>query len=320
MVGVIRTLLCAFWLLSVASWASAAEPVRVSIGVSGWTGFAPLTLAREEGIYRRHGVEVEIRKIPQKDRHLALASDAIQCAGTSVETWISWNAAGIASKQLFKMDQGMGSDGILARPGIDSVAALRGRTIGVSAPGTNPYFSLAWILKKNGMTLRDVKLATLEPGPAANALLTGSAHLDAAVTYEPYLSAVLARPGVGKLIADSTGYPMVLDSFGCTTEFIERHPQAVQALVDSYFEALELIAKNPEHAFTVMGKDVKQTAAQFKESQSKLRWADRAANRKFFGGELQAFNREAAALLKEIGVIRSIPDLEALYDAKFVQR
>ena len=322
MTGLMHTLLRAAWILvlPLSSHAAAAEPARVSVGISGWTGFAPLTLAQAEGIFKRHGVEVDIRKIPQKDRHLALASDAIQCTATSVETWIIWNAAGIASKQVFKMDQGMGSDGILARPGIESVADLRGRTIAVSAPGTNPHFSLAWILKKNGLTLRDVKLATLEPGPAANALMTGSANLDAAVTYEPYLSAVLGKPGVGKLIADSSRYPMVIDSFGCTAEFIKLHPRTVRALTDSYFDALDLIAKDPARAYKIMGADVKQTAAQFEMSQSKLRWADRAANVKFFGGELQEFDREAAALLKEIGVIRAVPDLDALYDTTFVKQ
>ena len=45
----------------------------VRIGISGWTGFAPLTLAKEAGIYKKNGLDVSIKKIPQKDRHLAIA-------------------------------------------------------------------------------------------------------------------------------------------------------------------------------------------------------------------------------------------------------
>ena len=37
------------------------------------------------------------KKIPQKDRHLAIASGDVQCAATTVETWIGWNAAGVAT-------------------------------------------------------------------------------------------------------------------------------------------------------------------------------------------------------------------------------
>ena len=47
---------------------------RITIGMSGWTGFAPLTLADKAGIFKKHGLNVEIKMIPQKDRHLAIAS------------------------------------------------------------------------------------------------------------------------------------------------------------------------------------------------------------------------------------------------------
>src|SRR3954447_11902531 len=93
-----------------------ADDVKVGIGISGWTGFAPLTLAKEAGIFKGNGLDVTIQKIPQKDRHLAIASGDLQCAATTAETWIVWNTNGIATTQLFKMDQGMGSDGIVARP------------------------------------------------------------------------------------------------------------------------------------------------------------------------------------------------------------
>ncbi len=296
-----------------------AQDTKVAIGISGWTGFAPLTLAKEAGIFKANGLDVTIKKIPQKDRHLAIASGDIQCAATTVETWIVWNANGIATTQLFKMDQGMGSDGIVARNSIKSVADLKGKTVAASAPGTNPHFTLAWILKKNGLTLKDVNLVTLEPAPAANAFVAGTGNLDAAVTYEPYLSLVRDKPDSGRLIADSLQYPMVFDTFGCTPKFIKDNPKAAKALTESYFQALDMIAKDKQKAFTIMGADVKQTAEQFEKSQSKIKWADREANKKFFNGEIQAFNKEAAQLLLEIGVIKKTPDnLDTLFDTTFL--
>src|ERR1700737_4826641 len=46
-----------------------ADDVKVGIGISGWTGFAPLTLASQAGIFKKNGLDVTIQKIPQKDRH-----------------------------------------------------------------------------------------------------------------------------------------------------------------------------------------------------------------------------------------------------------
>ena len=311
----------AFAITAAVAAGAQAQETKVAIGISGWTGFAPLTLAKEAGIYKKNGLDVTIRKIPQKDRHLAIASGDVQCAATSTETWIVWNANGIATTQLFKMDQGMGSDGIVARPGIEKVSDLKGKTIAVSAPGTNPYFTLAWILKKNGLSLKDLTLVTLEPAPAANAFVAGTSNLDAAVTYEPYLSLVRDKPESGKLIADSLRYPMVFDTFGCTPKFMKENPKAAKALTESYFEALDMIANDRQKAFTIMGADVKQTAEQFERSQSKIRWADRDANLKFFDGEIQAFNKEAAALLHEIGVIKSVPaNLDSLFDTSYLKK
>ncbi len=139
-------------------------------------------------------------------------------------------------------------------------------------------------------------------------------------TYEPYLSVFKQKPAAGRLIADSLQYPGVFDSFGCTPEFIEKNPQATQALVDSYFEALDMIAARPGHAPSPSwAQRLKQTGAEFAESQAKLKWADRDANRRFFGGELQTINRDAAALLLEIGIIKAIPPgLDTMYDARFI--
>jgi len=149
--------------------------------------------------------------------------------------------------------------------------------------------------------------------------LTRKARQIAAVTYEPYLGLVRDKPESGKLIADSLQYPMVFDTFGCTPKFIKENPKAVKALVESYFQALDMIAKDKTKAFTIMGADVKQTAEQFEQSQSKLKWADREANKKFFSGEIQAFNKEAAALLLEIGVIKTQPaNMDTLFDTSFL--
>ncbi|MEP7183545.1 MAG: ABC transporter substrate-binding protein, partial [Betaproteobacteria bacterium] len=94
---------------------AAAQDTKVTIALSGWTGFAPLTLAKEAGIYKKNGLDVELKKIPQKDRHLAIASGDVQCAATTVETWVIWNASGVATKQIFQLDKSYGADGMAVR-------------------------------------------------------------------------------------------------------------------------------------------------------------------------------------------------------------
>ncbi|SDC25261.1 NitT/TauT family transport system substrate-binding protein [Cupriavidus sp. YR651] len=303
--------------VSAAATAAHAQNTPVTLGMSGWTGFAPLTLADKAGIFKKHGVDVDIKMIPQKDRHLALASGAIQCAATTVETHVAWNANGVPITQIVQLDKSYGADGLAVRSDVKGFADLKGKTIGVDAPGTAPYFGLAWMLKKNGMTLKDVKVTTLSPQAAAQAFVAG--QNDGAMTYEPYLSTVRANPDKGKILATTLDYPMVTDTLGCAPKWLKDNPKAAQALVDSYFEALEMIRKEPERANEIMGAAVKQTGEQFAKSSAYLRWQDKEANRTFFSGELASFSKEAAGVLMDIGVIRQVPDVTTLYDARFLK-
>ncbi|WP_460448469.1 ABC transporter substrate-binding protein [Alsobacter sp. SYSU BS001988] len=296
---------------------ASAQETKVAIGISGWTGFAPLTLAKEAGIFKKNGLDVTIKKIPQASRHLAVASGDIQCAATTVETYVVWNAAGVPIKQIFQLDKSYGADGMVVRAGTASIKDLKGKSIASSGPGTSPYFVMAWMLKKNGLSPKDVTVVNMEPGPAAQAFIAG--QNDAAMTYEPYLSSVRAKPEAGKIIATTLDYPVVMDTFGCSPKFIAENEKAVKALADSYFEALDMIAKDPKKSNEIMGADVKQSGDDFAASSKYLRWQDKAANKAFFEGDFKTFTKEAADLLLEAGVIKQIPDLNALADTRFIQ-
>jgi NitT/TauT family transport system substrate-binding protein len=297
---------------------AAAQETKLTLGMSGWTGFAPLTLADKAGIFKKNGLNVELKMIPQKDRHLALAAEAIQCAATTVETHVAWNANGVPIVQIFQMDKSFGADGLAVRNDIKSFAELKGKAIGVSAPGTAPYFGLAWMLNKNGMTLKDVKLVSLEPQAAAQAFVAG--QNDAAMTYEPYLSLVRSNPQAGKILATTLDYPMVMDTVGCAPTWLKANPKAAQALTNSYFEAIEMIKTDPVKSNEIMGAAVKQGGEQFAKSSAFLRWQDKAANQKFFAGELTQFMKDAVPILLESGVIRKAPDnLAVTFDASFIK-
>ncbi|MEO3387503.1 ABC transporter substrate-binding protein [Mesorhizobium sp. CAU 1741] len=314
-----RTIIAASLALGTALAASQAQAQEtpVTIGISGWTGFAPLTLAKEAGLFEKNGLAVDIKKIPQKDRHLAIASGDIQCAATTVETFMIWNANGVPIKQLFQLDMSYGADGMAVRSDIASIADLKGKTVAASAPGTSPYFVLAWMLNENGLTLDDVTVVNLEPSAAAQAFVAG--QNDAAMTYEPYLSTVRDNPDAGKIIATTLDYPIVMDSFGCTPEFIEANPKAVKALASSYYDALAMIESDQEEAYRIMGADVNQDGEAFGKSAGYLQWQDLEANKAFMSSGIQEFYSKAGPLLEKIGIIREIPDTETLIDTSWME-
>lgn len=290
---------------------------KITIGMSGWTGFAPLTLAEQAGLFKANGLEVETRFVPQVGRNLALASGALNCVVTTVDTMITWASAGLPLTQVLVLDRSRGGDGIAVRPNIGGIKDLRGKTVAVDGAGTTPYFMLAYVLRQNGMSVRDVTTSTLAPQPAAQAFVAG--QFDAASTYEPYLSQIRAMGAdKGRVLVTTLDYPVVVDTLALQPDFIAKNPGVAPALVKSWFDALDMIEREPDRSYEIMGKRINQEGPAFKASAGFIEWQDRAKNQAFMQDGLPAFMREAAVVLKETGVTRTDPDLGKLLDPQFI--
>ena len=208
--------------IAVAAIAASAQE-KVVLGMSGWTGFAPLSLADKAGIFKKNGVDVEIRFIPPVQRSAALAAGALNAAATTVDQHIVWTSAGIPTVQVVLIDKSNGGDGIAVRGENRSIKDLKGKTVAVDGPGTVQHFMLSYILEKNGLSIRDVIRQTMGAQPAAQSFVTG--QNDAAVTYEPYLSTVRAKPDAGKILVTTKEYPVVIDTLVFRKDFIEKSPE-----------------------------------------------------------------------------------------------
>lgn len=299
--------------LAVACAAEAQE--KVVLGMSGWTGFQPLKLAELAGIFKKNGVDIEIRFIPPVQRSAALASGALNAAATTVDQHIVWTSAGIPTVQVALIDKSNGGDGLVVRNNINSIKELKGKSVNVDGPGTVQHFMLSYILEKNGLSIQDVIRVTMGAQPAAQAFVAG--QNDAAVTYEPYLSTVREKPDAGKILVTSKDYPVVVDVLVFKKDFIEKNPKIVKASVDSFFEALDMIQREPAKSYEMMGSVVKQPGDAFAKSASYIAWQDRAANKTYYGKEHKPFVDFAVRVLKFNRVIQKEVKAEEMVDLRF---
>ncbi|WP_159999260.1 ABC transporter substrate-binding protein [Roseomonas sp. 18066] len=302
--------------LAMPHLARAQSLPKVTIGMSGWTGFAPLTLAEQAGLFKAAGVEVETKFVPQRERNLALAAGALNCVVTTVDTMILWGST-MPLVQVLVLDRSRGGDGVAVRPAIGGWADIKGKTIAVDGPGTTPYFVLAYMLRENGLSIKDVQTATLAPQPAAQAFVAG--QFDGCSTYEPYLSQVRAMGAdKGRILATTSDHACVVDTLAFTPDFIAKNPEAVKAVVKGWYDALAMIQREPEKSFEIMGKRVNQTGEAFKASASFIEWLDAAKNGSYVADGLPAFMTKALEVQKEAGVVRAAPDLGKLLNTQFI--
>jgi NitT/TauT family transport system substrate-binding protein len=300
------------------SSAQQQQPPKVVLAMSGWTGFAPLTLAKERGIFKKNGVDFEIKKMPTQARHAAMAAGEVQAIATTIDTHITYVAANVPVTQVLVLDSSTGGDGILVKNAIKSFADLKGMTVAVDNPGSVSNFWLNYLLRKNGMSMKDVKPSNMGPQPSANAFAAG--QFDAAVTYEPYMSGALKEVKDGRILISSKETPgIIIDTVAFQPDFIKQNPKAVKAVVDSWFEALELIKKEAAESNKIMGADVKQSGDDFAKSAALVTWYDRQLNQEYFAKTMSPFMKEAAEILLATGVIKRMPDLAPLADGSFVK-
>ena len=103
---------------------------KVVLGMSGWTGFAPLSLAEEAGIFKKNGVDVSL-VIPPVQRSAALAAGRSTARRPRWTSTSSGTPAGIPTVQVLLIDKSNGGDGIAVRGNIASIKELKGKTVAV---------------------------------------------------------------------------------------------------------------------------------------------------------------------------------------------
>jgi NitT/TauT family transport system substrate-binding protein len=109
----------------------------------------------------------------------------------------------------------------------------------------------------------------------------------------------------------------VVDVLVFKKDFIEKNPKVVKATVDSFFEALDMIQREPAKAYETMGSVVKQPGEAFAKSASYIAWQDRAGNKNYYAKEHKPFVDFAVRVLKFNRVIQKEVKAEEMVDLRF---
>src|SRR5438067_5517622 len=207
----------------------------INIASSTWTGYAVIYIANTKETWKSHGLDVKFSDVEDpNDRLIALAAGRLEGMASTVDAFARQQSNGVAAVEVFPIDASVGGDGILAKNTIQTVADLKGKTIGVNQGSVSEWF-LAQVLEKNGMHLSDVKETNMTSGAAGAAFV--ASKIDVAVTWEPWLSKAKARTD-GHVLVSSAKYPdLIMDSFAFRTDFVQKYPDTVKDFMKAYYDA-----------------------------------------------------------------------------------
>ena len=242
----------AFTALSGPLMAQTVEKPKVSIAVGGKNllYYLPLTIAEQLGYFKDEGLQVEISDFAGGSKALqALVGGSADVVSGAYEHTINMQAKGQPIKAFVL--QGRAPQIVFAvsnktLPNYKSIADLKGKKIGVSAPGSSTNMMANFVLAKGGLKPTDVSFIGV--GTSAGALSAlRSGQIDAISNLDPLITMLEQKNDV-KVISDTRtlkdtnavfGGPMPAGSLYTSEEFLQKNPQTAQALTNAMVRALK---------------------------------------------------------------------------------
>ncbi len=313
---------------SVAAPASAAaslpalvspEPGTFRMGTEPWLGYGPWWIAQSKGLFGQNGLDVKVTSFDTDDQiNAALVSGQLDGANIATHTALRLASQGTPITIVLLLDQSNAADAILAGPGINSIADLKGKKVAYEE-GTTSDILLRYALSQNNMTINDIVKV---PTPAAQAGIAAIAHkVDVAVTYEPYLTAALQQDKTFKLIYKAEQKPgLIGDVFVVRNDYLKSHPGQIEALIKTWGAAVDYYRSNTADGQTIIEKAVGADPGSLKTAFDGVQIYNLAeAKQLMTGGAYLDTLAEVKQVATSAGIIAKPVDEKSLLDTSWIQ-
>jgi NitT/TauT family transport system substrate-binding protein len=282
-----------------------------------WPGYEPFFLARALGYFGER--EVQLLEFPSAaDCILAFKNRVVDAATLTADEAIRLAHTGHEPRMVMLIDFSNGTDVIVAKPEIATLAAVKGRVVGVENNTLGSFF-LARALETAGLTSADIKTVNCRADQIDREYAQG--RLDAAVTYDPYRRHMLAAGA--RQIFDSSKLPgEIIDTLVVRRSVAENPPAGLRKLIEAWFQANDAVKADPGGTAERMAPREGVGRAELLESLQGIQLLGRSENQKLLvaaDSPLPARLQRLADFLAKSGLLSAAVDTKALLHGKIVE-
>ncbi len=230
--------------------AQALEKPKLTIAVGGKNllYYLPLTIAEQRGYFKAEGLDVTIVDFAGGARALqAVVGGSADVVSGAFEHTVNMQHKGQRMRAFVL--QGRAPQIVLGvnpktMAGFKTLADLKGKKIGVTAPGSSTNVMVNFALAKVGLKPSDVSIIGVGAAQGAVAAMR-SGQIDAISNLDPVIT-LLQRSGDLKIVSDTRlvaeaervfGGPMPAACFYAPQAFIDKNPATTQALANAIVRA-----------------------------------------------------------------------------------
>lgn len=294
-----------------------AKPVTVATHL--WPGYEPLSLASDMGWLDTQQVKL-IHSETFTDSIKLIEQGKIDAAGLTLDEVLRIRESGVPLAVILICDVSAGADMLLAKPDITTLAALKGKRIGVEDGALGSLMQYQ-ILQAAGLRTEDVHLVSLTAERQLEAWQQNK--IDATITYEP--AATHIRQAGGKIIFDSRQAPdLIYDVIAVHPDALdEAHSAALHHLVDAHLKALTHLNTNPEDAAYRMAARFGMPADQVMSTFKGLLLPDLSNNYRMLKTSPPPLLKSAtvvAEVMRSAGVLQHSADLREIIRPEYLPK
>jgi len=251
------------------------------LGVVSWIGYGPAYVGVEQKLFEQEGVRVEIKRIEDTGQlRTALVSKEVDAIIGTADSIASGAAAGLPAKVVLEVDESFGADALVVSSAIKSLRDLRGKQVAF-AQGLPSHFFLLTLLQEEGLSSSDIKPVYME-APEAGAAFVAE-RVDAAVTWEPWVTQALKRNGARTLFTSRTHPSIIVDLIAVHSEVARTRATDVRAFLRGWFRSVNQIQMDPPGTHTILARAFGVPQTDIASMLNGLRFASLQDNRHFFG-------------------------------------
>jgi len=224
-------------LLAAALCGGVAQAEPLKIGYSDWPGWVAWEVAIQKGWFKEAGVDVQFEwfeYVPSMEAFAAGKLDAVcMTNGDALVT----GATGAPSKTILINDFSNGNDMIVGQPGIEKLADLKGKKIGVEV-GFVDHLLLLKGLQAAGLKESDVELVNVPTGETPKALASGD--VAAIGAWQPNSGQALKAVPGSKPIYTSKDVPgLIYDVLAVSPASLSAHPEEWKKVAQVWYKVVD---------------------------------------------------------------------------------
>jgi NitT/TauT family transport system substrate-binding protein len=244
--------------MSGIGWGQSEKPEKpkLVLAVGGGQGliYLPFALTWRLGYFKEAGLDVDIENLAGGGQALrALIGGSADVVSGFYDHTIQMQAQGKSIKTFVMQQRYPGLVLLVSKSsrekGVQTLADLKGKKIGVTALGSSSHFFVNFLLAGAGLSVEDFSTLGVGLGSTAIAAIRNN-QIDALSALEPTVTTLQTGGDIGVILADTRttigtikvfGGPYPSASMYTKEEFIKQYPNTVKALATAMIRSLRWI-------------------------------------------------------------------------------